>query len=350
MVLVAGCSAGTPGTARSPDPTMPTHAAPAGSHERVPYVLFGEHHESDVPRVVLLDAGEAPRRPLRWQRDEYEARLEVILSRTFETETEQDIGDLVLQGAHQHHEVSLSLRSLRQPLEDRENLSLAFQIESARVVAASDRDHALAQVEGLEGELLWLALTPRGQVLGVATRRAFTPALHLVGQALADVVATPLPAEDVGVGARWSVRRIVGLVGVAAVEEAVYELVEDDRGIVRVTVALHRLPLRDDGGSIAHGDVDRSRGALDAIGTTALSDLDRTIDPSARGRLDAMFAVQAPTFGAYERGLVLETDGQFQPASGGAPIPGRMRETTRVQVMHRKLAAHVGAARAQPAP
>jgi hypothetical protein len=304
-LLLPACGGGTPSPSieASPErtPEVTSSADPADE-------LLAGAPEADasatglaVPRVTLLDAGEAPHRPLRYAFAP--GRVEVpaagTLTATYATAGTTTSGE---------------------PLADRGPTTVAAPSEVTIVDLDEDGtatvrvDHRGGQVTepgGLDPEELravehaldglgevWATyrIDDRGFVTPVAEDGP-DPARRWAGSdvtALARRVPAfvqPLPAEPVGVGASWTVTRPTEIAGVLVEQTTTVELLERDGDLLELLVTVR------DAGPVGAGSLTASRDrevTLTALqvdgGGNVTARLDRPVPVGASHGLTATFA------------------------------------------------------------
>jgi hypothetical protein len=221
-------------------------AAPAKSAS-TPAAWLGETVTAGASRVALVDAGREPRTALRYAVDGQSKRLEVRVGATRGTTTAK-------AGAEDIAYATLHVTADFQRTEDDRVLAVVVVVDDAKVGKAATPAHALEGLAALAGAQLVLVTTVRGQHLHTVAPDGNEAAATL-GDAMADALLVPLPVEAVGIGARWTVRRVRPYAGIAVAEDITYALVETtgDPAVVVVKGTVQRVALSDDKGRITVG-------------------------------------------------------------------------------------------------
>jgi hypothetical protein len=304
-LLLPACGGGTPSPSieASPERTPEVTASVDPTEELLEGAPETDTSTAELaaPRVTLLDAGEAPHRPLRYAFAP--GRVEVSAAGTL-TATYATTGTTT--GG--------------QPLADRGPTTVAAPSEVTVVDLDEDGtatvrvDHGGGHItdpggldpeerrtveqalDGLEEVRATYRIDDRGFVTPVAEEGP-EPALRWAGSdvtALARRVPAfvqPLPAEPVGVGATWTVTRPTEIAGVLVEQTTVVELLERDGDLLELLVTVQDAGPVGAGTLTSSDEVEVTLTALEVDGGgNVTARLDRPVPVGASQGLTATFA------------------------------------------------------------
>jgi hypothetical protein len=199
--------------------------------------------------VVVVDAGEEPRRELRyaWEADQRERLQSVVVVDVAASEAGQGVMEMRLP-------VSMTIDATVTKIERDGSAWIALTFEEMVFgpltasgdgvpegdIAAADFDAAMSAVTPLLSETrIWQRIDDRGQVM--KTNVQFPDGFPLEAQQqIAQTTSSValLPAEPVGVGARWEATGTSVNQGVAVSVTSTMELIEMDGDSITITMSL----------------------------------------------------------------------------------------------------------------
>lgn len=324
-IAVAGCGAGpaTHGPASPPVRSEPPGSTVAPDDERVSVTMSGNPVDVVVPRVVLLYPGRGDRAPLRLQGGAPALVTDVTIVADMRG---KDPAQAIAHATAAH--LGVAMRSRR----DGAVIEVDMKVLDATVEHHDDIDAggALGRADRLADSSLFVLMTDRGQVVALGHKAADDAAAQVVVDAIAGALATPLPAEPIGVGARWRVRRVVSLstfINVAALEETNFELKERSQETIRIDRVVTRVALFDGDRLLSSESKDRgaAKRAMTEVSQTPIETLTRDRDPIAHGRQVAGFAPGAPQLGEYRVLSAVEGDSRLVSAGASPPAGSALR-------------------------
>jgi len=196
--------------------------------------------DPDGPVVELLDAGAEPRAAVRLQVEEGDVQRSTM---TMRTQMSMTIDGQAAQTSDLPP-ILMDMEVTVDDVRDDGTIESSFTYDGVRVdgtgVTAEQMESALEAMSGVSGTLV---MTDTGAFVDGdldlpddldgfmrTTMESFETQLSNF--------TIPLPTEDLGVGARWTVTRQTALNGIEAVNVATYELVERDDDVLTLDIDL----------------------------------------------------------------------------------------------------------------
>jgi hypothetical protein len=304
-LLLPACGGGTPSPSieASPErtPGVTSSADPTDELRDPASASAGETSELATSRVTLLDAGDDPRRPLRYAFAP--GRVEVpaagTLTATYATAGTTAAGEPLAERGPTT--IAAPSEVTVMDLDEDGTATVSVDHRSGHITDAGGLDdegvrtveHAL---DGLEEVRATYRIDDRGFVTPVA-EEAPDPAPRWAGSdvtALARRVPAfvqPLPAEPVGVGASWTVTRPTEIAGVLVEQTTTVELLERDGDLLELLVTVQEAGPVGTGTISTSGDAEVTLTALEVDGGgNVTARLDRPIPVGASHGLTATFA------------------------------------------------------------